>query len=88
MVMDAEPDRAMASLRSVERVGRDALTEMRRLLGILDGEGEPRTLTPQPGLGDLEALVDHARAAGSRCHSHGKRQSVAVPPALICVRTV
>jgi signal transduction histidine kinase len=82
MVMDAEPDRAMASLRSVERVGRDALTEMRRLLGILDGEGESRTLTPQPGLSDLEALLDHARAAGLETVARIHGQPVAVPPAL------
>lgn len=81
MVMDADPHRAVASLRSVERVGRDALTEMRRLLGILDGESDARTLAPQPGLGDLESLIAHARAAGLDTVVCPHGQSVAVPPA-------
>ena len=37
IVREASPERAEASLRSVERAGRDALAEMRRLLGLLDG---------------------------------------------------
>ena len=41
MVMGAEPERAEVSLRSVERAGRDALAEMRRLLGVL-GSGRIR----------------------------------------------
>jgi signal transduction histidine kinase len=51
------------ALREVERDGRDALAEMRRLLGVLrtdDGE----TLAPQPSLADLGHLVEHARRAG------------------------
>jgi signal transduction histidine kinase len=63
LVMDAQPERAEASLRSVERAGREALAEMRRLLGVL-GEGDPRALVPQPGLGDIQPLLSDARSSG------------------------
>jgi signal transduction histidine kinase len=63
LVMDQRPERAAESLRSVERAGREALVEMRRLLGVL-GESDPRALAPQPGLDDIEPLLAHARALG------------------------
>ena len=58
LVMGEQPERAEESLRSVERAGREALAEMRRLLGVL-GEGDPRALVPQPG------LARHRTAAGA-----------------------
>jgi signal transduction histidine kinase len=63
-VMGSEPDRADASLRSVERAGREVLAEMRGLLGALDGGHDPRALEPQPGLADIEDLLARTRAAG------------------------
>jgi signal transduction histidine kinase len=64
MVMDAEPERAEVSLRSVERAGRDALAEMRRLLGVLSSGEDPQSLAPQPGLRDIEDLIGRTRSAG------------------------
>ena len=65
-VMDGEPRRAQAGLLSVERAGREALAEMRRLLGVL-GDGERmRELAPQPGLEDLDELIARTRSAGLR----------------------
>jgi signal transduction histidine kinase len=64
MVMSAEPERAEVSLRSVERAGRDALAEMRRLLGVLGSGEDPQSLAPQPGLRDLEDLIARTRSAG------------------------
>ncbi len=50
-------------LETVERTGRSALTETRRLLGMLrDESAEP--LTPQPGLDDVPMLVEQLSAAG------------------------
>ncbi len=50
-------------LETVEQSGRSALTEMRRLLGMLRGDAnEP--LMPQPGLGDVPTLVGQLREAG------------------------
>jgi signal transduction histidine kinase len=54
-----------STLEKIEHSGREALTEMRRLLGVLredGGSGEP--LSPQPGLADLDRLVDAVRTAG------------------------
>ena len=64
MVMASDPERAEASLESVARAGREALAEMRRLLGVLGGGGGPHGLAPQPGLADVEGLVARACAAG------------------------
>jgi signal transduction histidine kinase len=50
-------------LQTIEQIGRSALTEMRRLLGMLRGDAnEP--LTPQPGLADVPLLVGQLREAG------------------------
>jgi len=82
MVMDSEPDRAEASLRSVERAGRDAVAEMRRLLGLLDSGEDPRTLAPQPGLGDIEDLVSRTRTAGLEANLRVEGEPAIVSPAL------
>ena len=50
-------------LETVERSGRSALTEMRRLLGMLRSD-ESDPLTPQPGLDDVPILVGQLREAG------------------------
>jgi signal transduction histidine kinase len=55
------------TLDKIERSGRQALVEMRRLLGVLrqPGEQAPQLeLAPQPGMTDVPALVDGVRAAG------------------------
>jgi signal transduction histidine kinase len=50
-------------LQTIEQIGRSALTEMRRLLGMLRGDtNDP--LTPQPGLDDVPTLVKQVREAG------------------------
>lgn len=52
------------ALQDVERAGRAALTEMRRLLGAMRSESDQLELTPQPGLGSLEPLLEEVRRAG------------------------
>jgi signal transduction histidine kinase len=52
------------ALKDVEGAGRAALAEMRRLLGAMRREGDRLDLTPQPGLGSLEPLLDEIRRAG------------------------
>jgi signal transduction histidine kinase len=81
LVMGDEPKRAEESLRSVERAGREALAEMRRLLGIL-GDGDLRALTPQPGLANIAPLLAHARTAGVSADLDVDGDPTPVPPAL------
>jgi len=55
---------AEGTLEKIEHSGRQALTEMRRLLAVLrEPPGEP-ALTPQPGIGELGTLADNVQAAG------------------------
>src|SRR4029453_9969159 len=60
------PERAADAMGKVSATGREALGEMRRLLGVLqdtrDGGGRP----PQPGPDALDALVAQVRSAGPR----------------------
>ncbi len=51
-------DKAMAS---IEETGRAALSEMRLILGVLRRSDQPVELAPQPGIGQIPALVDRAR---------------------------
>ncbi len=59
-----EPERAERAFAAIEETGRDALVEMRRLLGVLRRDGDTPELAPQPGLGRLQALVELAREGG------------------------
>ena len=59
-VFETQPQRAREALRDIERTGRSALTELRRLLGRV----RHTDFAPQPGLSELDALVDGVRAAG------------------------
>src|SRR5688500_4198207 len=63
-VFDARPDQARTALQAIERTGREALAELRRLLGAVvpDAPGAPPA--PQPGLDRLDDLADQVRAAG------------------------
>src|SRR5262249_47054517 len=73
-------DDGRTSLLAVEATGREALGEMRRLLGILRDEGGPLSLAPQPGLGALDDLVASARAAGQDVDLRFEGDAVALPP--------
>jgi signal transduction histidine kinase len=52
------------ALATVEATGREALTEMRRLVGLLRDEGSMPEFSPQPGMGTIDSLLDGVRAAG------------------------
>jgi signal transduction histidine kinase len=82
IVMASDPERAVDSLRLVERAGRDALAEMRRLLGVLDAGTDPRALAPQARLADLEDLIMRTRAAGLATDLRIEGDALAVSPAL------
>jgi signal transduction histidine kinase len=63
-VLRTSPERAEESLLTVEATGRDAMAELRRMLGVLNDDGEAGGLAPQPGLDQLGALLDRVRDAG------------------------
>jgi len=62
-VLDGDVGAARAAFNAIEQVGAEALSEMRRLLGLL-GSGSPGEGTEQIGLRSLSALADSVRAAG------------------------
>ncbi|WP_242454467.1 sensor histidine kinase [Bailinhaonella thermotolerans] len=64
-VLRERPEEAHDALRVIETTSREALTEMRRMLGVLRA-GEPGGLAPAPGLAGLPALAERAAAAGVR----------------------
>ena len=63
-VMERSPDQAQAALQSIEDASRQAVHEMDQLLGFLRREDQVDRLAPQPGLDDLDDLLDQLRAAG------------------------
>jgi signal transduction histidine kinase len=81
-VMDREPDRAQEALLSVERAGREALAEMRRLLGVLGDGQHMRELAPQPGIEDLDELVSRTRKAGLPASISVVGEPISVAPGL------
>ncbi len=62
-------ERERATLSRIEETGRDAMAEMRRLVGLLKQDGEP-ALAPQPGLTSLDALVAKVSDAGLPVETH------------------
>jgi signal transduction histidine kinase len=62
-VLRSHTDEADDAMRSVELTGRQALRELRRMLGILRTDEAP-SLDPQPGVADIEPLVAGMRDAG------------------------
>ena len=70
------------ALRGVERTGRSALAEMRRLLGAMRQNGDDLELTPQPGLDGLDALLAEVGRAGLPVRLHLDGDRVPVPRAI------
>jgi signal transduction histidine kinase len=64
-VADTQPEEVGKALAAIEATSRTALTELRRLLGVLRQDGEPQaSLTPVPGLANLDALLAEVAKAG------------------------
>jgi signal transduction histidine kinase len=70
VLVAAEPARAALAFSAVEQTGRDALTEIRRLLGVLRREDDELALAPQPTLAHVADLVRRARATGLAVELH------------------
>jgi signal transduction histidine kinase len=64
-VLDRDPDKARQAAASIRRTGRQGEVELRRLLGLLrDEDSTVQPLAPQPGLADLDHLLDSVRRSG------------------------
>jgi signal transduction histidine kinase len=67
------------ALRDVERAGRTALAEMRRLLAAMRPDGDEAELLPQPGLDGLDSLLDQIGRAGLPVELHVDGEPVPLP---------
>ena len=76
---ERDPERAEAAFATVEGTGREALMELRRLLGVLRREDEDLGLAPQPSLAHITSLVQRARAAGLQVDLRVDGEPVALP---------
>jgi signal transduction histidine kinase len=75
------PESARAEFASVSGTAREALADMRRLLGVLRHD-QPVALAPQPQLSDLPGLVDAARRAGVSVALSAPAELDQVPPGI------
>lgn len=82
-VVAGAPKNATDALRAVESSGREAMTELRTLLGLLapGGSGED-DLTPQPGMNRLDELVDRVSFAGLPVELTVEGQPRPLPPGI------
>jgi signal transduction histidine kinase len=59
-----EPERSRQAFGAIGESGRQALLELRRLLGLLRADGGATGVEPQPGLGRAAALIEEVEGAG------------------------
>jgi signal transduction histidine kinase len=64
-IMTKDESRSRALLESVEASGRQALEELRRMLGLLSGDDGDAPLAPQPDLTQIPFLIDQVRQTGA-----------------------
>jgi signal transduction histidine kinase len=81
-VLKASPEQATGALRAVEASGREAMAELRHLLGLLSPDGEDVSLAPQPGVEQLESLVRRVGEAGLPVTLHIEGQPRPLPPGI------
>ena len=64
-IVHVDPDKAADVFAKIEAVGRESLTELRRMLGVLRAAGdEAASLSPQPGIADVATAVAESSATG------------------------
>ena len=89
---ESSPDRAREALVAIGSTSRQALGELRRVLAVLraDDAAEIAELAPQPGLAELEALIERVREAGLPVVVHvcGSRWDLTENQQLAVYRTV
>jgi signal transduction histidine kinase len=82
-MLDADPERARRPLAAVQQTGRSALTELRRMLGVLrEMADEGPGLAPQPGLSALDELARQVREAGLPVNVRVEGEPRPLPPGI------
>jgi signal transduction histidine kinase len=80
VVVRSDPDRAEASFEAIAAAGRDAMAQLRRILGVLKEEQRSGT-SPQPSIAGLPGLVRQvAESTGLRVELRTKGEPYAMPP--------
>lgn len=89
VLLDRDPEQARQSLRAIEAGARDALVELRRMLGLLRGD-DKQALLAEPGLAGLDPLLSRVRAAGVAIElsTDGERRALSRPANLAAYRVV
>ena len=78
--LEGEADLLRQTLNSIETTGRQALVEMRRLLGVLRHTDADLSRAPQPGLGDLDDLIGQVREADLPVELCIEGEAMTLPP--------
>lgn len=81
-LLRSDPTRARDSIAIVEQTGREALADMRRLLGMLRKDEDQRALAPQPGLDQLATLLRSIRDSGLSCELRTEGEPIDLTPGL------
>jgi signal transduction histidine kinase len=79
-LLKPDQEREREALEAVEETGRQALTEMRRMVGVLRRPEEAPALAPQPSLEHLDKLVEQVREAGLPVRLEIEGDPVQLPP--------
>jgi signal transduction histidine kinase len=78
-LLESDQDQVGEALQVVEQTGREALAEMRRMVGVLRHAEEAPALAPQPSLEQLEKLVQHTRDRGLPVELRIEGEPIALP---------
>ncbi|WP_405700675.1 sensor histidine kinase [Streptomyces sp. NBC_00069] len=78
------PERAEAAFDAIAETGRDAMAQLRTMLGVLrtDGAAQAAPRTPQPGIEELPGLLERVRGSGPRVSYERTGAVRALPAAL------
>jgi signal transduction histidine kinase len=78
-LMDRQPDRARSALATINDVSKQALVELRSILGVLRDVDEGAPLAPNTGLDHLDGLISRANTAGLAIHIEAIGNRVPLP---------
>jgi signal transduction histidine kinase len=81
-ILASDPERAREPLRRVQGIGREALAELRQLVGILRQQEAAAERAPQPGIADLDTLLVRVREAGLPVELRVEGEPMRLPAAL------